>query len=161
MTRRNMWLGAGAVVIIAVIIVLAVTHKSTKPSTTSSSTGYSSQSSASTSNTPTNTTPSAVVATKTDSAHGQYLVDASGQPLYTYGGDSSGTSNCTGACLVNWPIYEATSSSTSLPTNVTTITRSDGKVQYAYKGLPLYYFSSDSGSTPTGDGVGDFHLAKP
>jgi predicted lipoprotein with Yx(FWY)xxD motif len=75
--------------------------------------------------------------------------------------DSNGVSNCSGSCLTNWPIYEATAT-TDLPANVTVITRSDGKKQYAYKGMPLYYFSGDtSAGQVTGDGVNNFHVAKP
>jgi predicted lipoprotein with Yx(FWY)xxD motif len=113
-----------------------------------------------------NSTPQAqakaqVVSTKTDSKAGQYLAAANGKALYTYGADSTGVSNCSGSCLTNWPIYEATAT-TDLPANVTVITRSDGKKQYAYKGMPLYYFSGDtSAGQVTGDGVNNFHVAKP
>jgi predicted lipoprotein with Yx(FWY)xxD motif len=34
--------------------------------------------------------------------------------------------------------------------------------QYAYKGLPLYYYTGDtSAGMVTGDGINNFHLAKP
>jgi predicted lipoprotein with Yx(FWY)xxD motif len=101
-----------------------------------------------------------VVQTKTDSGIGKYLADANGSPLYTYGGDSKGVSNCHGSCLYSWPIYEATKTS-DLPANVSVITRADGSKQYAYKGLPLYTFTSDSNGQVTGDNVSDFHIAKP
>lgn len=117
-----------------------------------------------TSKTPANTTPSGadVVTTKTSSTVGQYLADTSGKTLYTYGADTTGKSNCTGSCLTDWPIYKATSSSNNLPDNITIITRSDGGTQYAYKGMPLYYFSGDtSAGMVTGDGVNNFHVAKP
>jgi len=100
--------------------------------------------------------------TKSDASLGQYLTDPSGKPLYTYNGDTSGVSNCTSSCLDSWPAYQATSSQASLPTNISTIKRSDnGQTQYAYKGMPLYYFTSDTGSQPTGNGVGNFSLARP
>jgi predicted lipoprotein with Yx(FWY)xxD motif len=103
-----------------------------------------------------------VVTTKTDAKAGQYLADANGKTLYTYGADTSGVSNCTGACLTDWPVYVAAATSTSLPTNVTVIHRSDGGSQYAYKGMPLYYFTGDtSAGMVTGDNVNDFHVAKP
>ena len=105
-------------------------------------------------------TAATIVATKTDSKLGKYLADANGWALYTYGSDTSGVSNCSGTCLTNWPIYKATVT-TGLPTNVTVITRSDGTSQYAYKGMPLYTFSSDSVGKVTGDGVSNFSVAKP
>ena len=49
----------------------------------------------------------------------------------------------------------------TLPANVTVITRSDGGKQYAYKGMPLYTFTSDGNGQVTGDGVENFHIAKP
>jgi predicted lipoprotein with Yx(FWY)xxD motif len=112
-------------------------------------------------NTQTTTNATKIVQTKTDSKVGQYLADPAGKALYTYGADTTGVSNCTGSCLSTWPIYKATST-TDLPANVTIITRSDGGTQYAYKGMPLYYYVGDtSAGMVTGDGVGDFHSAKP
>jgi predicted lipoprotein with Yx(FWY)xxD motif len=122
-----------------------------------------------TANTSTTTTPSTssktnstlIIQTKTDPKLGKYLADGSGKPLYTYGQDTDNTSNCTGDCLTNWPPYKATSSSDSLPTNVGTITRSDGTVQYTYNKKPLYYFTGDTSTTPTGNGVDGFNVATP
>lgn len=112
-------------------------------------------------NPPTSNTSSKIVQTKTSSTAGQYLADSNGKTLYTYGADTSGVSNCTGSCLTDWPIYKATVT-TNLPTNVTVISRSDGTKQYAYKGMPLYYFSGDtSAGSVTGNGVSNFSVAKP
>lgn len=103
-----------------------------------------------------------VVTTKTDSKLGNYLADLNGKTLYIYNQDSANTSNCSGSCLAVWPAYKATSSSASLPTNVGTITRSDGTVQYTYKKLPLYYYTGDTTAEPvSGDGVNGFSVAKP
>lgn len=107
-------------------------------------------------------TSSTIIQTKTDPKLGQYLADGSGKPLYTYSQDTDNTSNCTGSCLTNWPAYKATSSTANLPANVGTITRTDGGgVQYTYKKKPLYYFSGDTSSTPTGNNVDGFVLATP
>lgn len=111
--------------------------------------------------TKTQTTAGQIITTKTDAKYGQYLAGSKGLPLYTYGGDTSGKSNCSGSCLTDWPIYSATSAPATLPANVTVVKRADGGSQYAYKGLPLYTFSGDSAGNVTGDGVSDFHLAKP
>lgn len=134
-------------------------HKS--PSKTSGTTSSSSLYGAATQPTPSGaTTASSIIQTMTTSNVGSYLADSSGAALYTYGGDSSGTSNVSGSLLASWPAYQATSTS-SLPANVTVIKRSDGTSQYAYKGLPLYTFVGDSSGQVTGDGVADFHVAKP
>lgn len=110
----------------------------------------------------TNAATADVVQTKTNPTVGQYLADKNGKTLYTYGADTSGVSNCTGACLTDWPVYAATSTTSNLPANVSVIHRSDGGTQYAYKGMPLYYFSGDtSAGMVTGDGVNNFHVAKP
>lgn len=109
------------------------------------------------------TVHNAVLTTKTDPRLGQYLADPQGKPLYTYGGDkaNAGTSTCTGSCLAEWPAYRATSTA-HLPAGVATIKRSDnGQTQYTYNGLPLYYFITDQPGKVTGDGVENFHLAKP
>ena len=115
----------------------------------------------STSNKQTSTSQSSVIVqTKTVSGIGDYLADGNGNALYTYGGDMQGMSHCAGSCLYGWPIYEATVT-TNLPANVTIIERSDGSKQYAYKGMALYGFSGDSTGTVHGDGVSDFHVARP
>jgi predicted lipoprotein with Yx(FWY)xxD motif len=104
----------------------------------------------------------AVLKTKSSSSLGQYLTDPSGKALYTYGSDTSGMSNCSGTCLATWPPYVDSGSTTGLPTGVGTITRTDnGKIQFTYNDLPLYYFIGDALGHVTGNGVGGFHLAKP
>lgn len=103
-----------------------------------------------------------IIQTKTDATLGKYLADGNGKPLYIYAKDTANTSNCTGSCLSNWPAYKATSTTANLPANVGTITRSDGGgVQYTYKKMPLYYFTGDTGSSPTGNGVQEFTIATP
>jgi len=158
-------MGKSVIIGIVAVIVIAgggylLLHKSSTTSTNNTSSSYSSPSTTNTT-TPT-TTSNAVIQTKTASNVGSYLADGSGRTLYTYGSDSTGVSNCTGSCLSAWPAYTATSSVASLPTNVSTLKRSDdGSTQYTYKGMPLYYFSSDSTGQVTGDGVSGFHVAKP
>lgn len=103
-----------------------------------------------------------IVQTKSNATAGQYLADGNGKTLYTYGPDTTGVSHCTGSCLTDWPVYAAASTPANLPANVTVISRSDGGRQFAYKGMPLYYFTGDAAAGQVnGDGVSDFHLAKP
>jgi predicted lipoprotein with Yx(FWY)xxD motif len=150
--------------IVIVIVVLAggyaIFHKSNKTTTTSSTTPAATSSPSSPS--PAAAVNNAVLATKSATSVGQYLADPAGNALYTYGGDTSGVSNCTGACVANWPAYQDTGATTGLPTNVSTIKRSDnGETQFTYKGMPLYTFKSDSQGQVTGDGVANFKVAKP
>ena len=104
----------------------------------------------------------AIISTQTG-AKGSYLVGANGMSLYTFDNDSVGVSNCTGSCAGLWPPYITPSVPTNLPTGISTITRSDGTIQYTYKGRPLYYYSGDTQPGDiNGDGVGGiWHLAKP
>ncbi|MGZ6005242.1 MAG: COG4315 family predicted lipoprotein [Candidatus Saccharimonadales bacterium] len=151
-----------AIIIIVALIILGgggylIFHKSDNTNNSSTSGSNSTPTSTPTSN---SSSGSAVIKTASDSSVGQYLADGSGKPLYTYGADTSGVSNCSGSCLSSWPAY-APGPTTSLPANVTIIKRSDGSSQYAYKGLPLYYFTSDSAGQVSGDGVSNFHVAKP
>lgn len=155
--KKNSTMLIGLIVVIIVAIgAYAIFHKSS--STSSSTNAYGTTTPATT--TKPAATKSGIIQVKTSSSVGQYLADSNGNALYTYGGDKAGVSNCSGACVANWPIYKP-GSTTSLPTNVTVITRSDGSSQYAYKDLPLYTFTGDSAGQVTGDGVSDFHIAKP
>ena len=144
--QTSIIVGLAAIVILA-IGGYALFHSSSKPKQTAT----------------TNTNNSStILLTKTSTTLGQYLTTASGMPLYTYSGDTSGVSNCSASCLATWPAYQPTSSSANLPANVGTITRSDnGQMQYTYKGMPLYTFISDTNGNPTGNGVSNFTLAKP
>jgi predicted lipoprotein with Yx(FWY)xxD motif len=147
------------VVILIILIVggIAIFHKS--PSGTNNS-STSSNNQASQAKAP--AVNNAVVLTKTSSSLGQYLTDPSGKALYTYNADASGVSNCTGSCLSNWPAYQDTGATTGLPAGISTIKRTDnGQMQYTYNGMPLYYFTGDTGTQVTGNGVENFSVAKP
>lgn len=101
--------------------------------------------------------------TKTDTAKGKYMTDFAGMTLYTYDKDTAGVSTCIGTCAKAWPPYSsgATAQGT-LPANISVITRTDGSKQFAWKGMPLYYFASDSKAGDlSGDGVGSvWHIVK-
>jgi predicted lipoprotein with Yx(FWY)xxD motif len=145
-----------ALIIVVVIVVAGgaymLLHKSNKSTTTSKA--------ATSTNAP--AVNNAVLITKTNSNVGQYLADPSGKALYTYNGDTSGVSNCTGSCLASWPAYVDKGSTTGLPAGVSTIKRTDnGQTQYTYNGMPLYYFVSDGSGQVTGNGVQNFSVAKP
>lgn len=115
-----------------------------------------------------------VVMTKTDKAKGDYLTDPNGMTLYIYDKDQKGISNCYNACAKAWPPYleaspsamtksESTNSAMTMPENITTVKRTDGTMEYAWKGMPLYYYVTDlKAGDITGDGVGGvWHIIKP
>lgn len=155
MNKRNITIG----LIILIIVVAAVGAYFVLKGT--ANTANTTMSTPSVAVQPPTTTSNSVIQTKTDAKAGQYLADANNNALYTYGGDTSGVSNCNNTCLYSWPVYAATNAPATLPTNVTVVKRTDGTSQYAYKGMPLYTFSSDSAGQVTGDGVSNFHIAKP
>lgn len=98
--------------------------------------------------------------TASSSAAGTIVVDGKGMSLYLFTKDTkdSGTSACTGSCLVQWPPL-TTTSGTPTAEGVTgklgTITTADGKKQVTLNGMPLYYFAKDTKPGDTlGQGVG-------
>ncbi len=98
-----------------------------------------------------------------DSAKGKVLTDAKGMTLYTFTKDSGGKSVCNGKCAVNWPPLMAASGEKG-GDGYSMIKRDDGKMQWAYKGKPLYTWVKDKKPGDiTGDGVsnGAWQLAKP
>lgn len=101
---------------------------------------------------------------RTDSTKGQFLTDPKGITLYTFAKDKPGISNCIGPCLTIWPPYMPSKTApTGLPNNISVITRTDGVKQYAWKGMPLYYFKNDTKPGDIkGDGYGGvWHIVKP
>ncbi len=102
--------------------------------------------------------------TKSDAKKGTYMTDFAGMTLYTYDKDAQGVSNCYNGCAKAWPPYvSGAAAQGTLPTNITLVTRTDGSKQFAWKGMPLYYYATDSKAGDiTGDGVGGvWHIVKP
>jgi predicted lipoprotein with Yx(FWY)xxD motif len=98
-----------------------------------------------------------------NSAKGKVLTDAKGMTLYTFAKDSGGKSACNGKCAVNWPPLMAAAGEKG-GDGYSMIKRDDGKMQWAYKGNPLYTWVKDKKPGDiTGDGVlnGAWQLAKP
>ena len=90
-----------------------------------------------------------------------FLVDGDGMSLYLFTDDTqnSGTSTCTGDCLVRWPAVIVTRTPTAGEgvdaSLLGTITRDDGTMQATYNGWPLYYFEDDTAPGDiNGQGVG-------
>lgn len=80
------------------------------------------------------------------------MADASGRTVYVFDKDmaDSGKSACNGPCAALWPPVPAASTTPAAPYSV--VTRDDGSKQLAYKGKPLYLYSSDQ---KPGDRRGD------
>jgi predicted lipoprotein with Yx(FWY)xxD motif len=103
---------------------------------------------------------STVITTKTSSG-GSFLTNSAGRAIYLFMADSSGKSNCSGACAAAWPPVIAAGQPTAAggaqATDLSTITRSDGTKQVTYDGHPLYYFEGDTGpGTDKGQGLDNF-----
>ena len=100
---------------------------------------------------------------KTDAIKGKYLTDFAGMTLYTFDKDMPGVSSCSGKCLTVWTVYTSGATAQKIfPANITVITRADGTKQFAWKGMPLYYYATDA---KVGDMLGDgtagaWHIVK-
>jgi predicted lipoprotein with Yx(FWY)xxD motif len=76
-----------------------------------------------------------------------------GRALYTYDKDSGGVSACYDKCAENWPPYLG-EAGTDKGEGWTLVPRTDGTMQWAYQGKPVYYFVKDAPGHATGDGLG-------
>ncbi len=94
----------------------------------------------------------------TTTSLGAVLTGENSKTLYFFAPDANGNANCTGACTDTWPVFykETPLLGTGLnAADFTTITRTDGAKQTAYKGWPLYYFKNDAKSGDVnGENVG-------
>lgn len=112
--------------------------------------------------------PPATVYAQNTADHGIVLVGANGFTLYTLSADTANTSVCYDGCAVAWPPVTVADASalvtaTNLPGIFSTFERTDGTLQVAYNGWPLYYWQNDAarGDT-TGHLVNDvWFVAKP
>jgi predicted lipoprotein with Yx(FWY)xxD motif len=80
---------------------------------------------------------------------GYYLVNETGFSLYYFVKDApgNGTSTCYGTCAENWPPFYVDSIAVPAGLNsadLTILQRTDGKMQVAFKGWPLYLYSRDA-----------------
>ena len=95
-----------------------------------------------------------------DPVLGTYFADSDGMTLYQFSNDTvAGESVCYDDCATNWPPFTA-SEPLSLPLDVegelSLSERTDGSLQVAYNGIPLYYWVGDQQAGDlTGQGVGD------
>lgn len=89
------------------------------------------------------------------------LADSKGMTLYTFDNDAAGVSNCYGGCASSWPPFIAKAGA-GADGDFTLVERKDGSAQWAFKGMPLYYWAGDKKPGDTrGDGVGGvWHVVK-
>jgi len=91
-----------------------------------------------------------------------YVMYQDHMSLYTYGNDQMGKSNCYNECAKDWPpaTFDA---GTKMGENYSLIKRTDGTMQAAFRGMPLYLYSRDrKPGDIRGDGVGGvWSLARP
>lgn len=85
-----------------------------------------------------------------------------GFAVYTFDNDSNETSNCEGQCLEIWPAFLPSMTDQAIG-DFTKFARSNGTIQWAYQGKPLYFFKNDNArSDINGDGInGIWHLVLP
>ena len=73
------------------------------------------------------------------------LTNAKGFTLYSFAPDTATKSNCNGACATYWPPVQGPAAAClGVTGTLTTITRSDGSMQAAYDGHPLYTYVADT-----------------
>lgn len=92
-----------------------------------------------------------------------FLVGPNGMALYTFDKDTadSGKSVCNGQCAINWPPLFAADTDMAVG-DYSIVKRDDGKLMWAFKGKPLYYWIKDK--TPadrTGEAVANWKLIRP
>jgi predicted lipoprotein with Yx(FWY)xxD motif len=73
------------------------------------------------------------------------LTNAKGFTLYSFVPDTATKSNCNGACATYWPpVKGPATAGPGVTGTLSTITRSDGSMQAAYDGHPLYTYVADT-----------------
>ena len=100
--------------------------------------------------------------------NGSLIIAESGLSLYTFDNDEINSSSCEGTpddtdtCAGQWPPLLA-GEGAEIDELMTIVTRSEGDMQWAYKGQPLYHWYQDSAQGDIGgDGINNvWHLARP
>jgi predicted lipoprotein with Yx(FWY)xxD motif len=96
----------------------------------------------------------------TDAKLGKFLAGENGMTLYVFKKDTANVSNCSNGCAQAWPPFtldagEQVKAGAGVTGALTTFARSDGTMQVAYKGAPLYYYATDTkAGDVTGQNVG-------
>jgi predicted lipoprotein with Yx(FWY)xxD motif len=129
MTRMISFL-AGAAALLLIALAVAACGGSSDTATPTTSSGS-----------------SATIGIANEGDLGKILVDSQGRTLYLFQKDTGSTSECTGACAVDWPPLRVsgkpTEGSGADASLVGTTSRPDGKPQVTYNDHPLYLFKGD------------------
>jgi predicted lipoprotein with Yx(FWY)xxD motif len=86
-------------------------------------------------------------------AQAAMLTAQNGMTLYTFDKDTEGVSTCYDECAKEWPPYLGKEGDAMME-GWTLVKRTDGTMQLAYKGKPLYFYEDDK---KKGDTTGDGH----
>jgi predicted lipoprotein with Yx(FWY)xxD motif len=137
MRRKTIWAPFG---LVAVALIAAACSSSSTTASKSSSSPSVAASSASAS------ASSSGAALKTATIGGvTVLTSAKGFTLYSFVPDTATKSNCNGSCATYWPpVKGPATAGPGVTGTLTTITRSDGSMQAAYDGHPLYTYAADT-----------------
>ncbi len=139
MRKKTIWAPCGLVAV-ALIAAACGSSSTTTPQSSSSppAAGASSAASASAS--------SSGTALKTATIGGvTVLTSAKGFTLYSFVPDTATKSNCNAGCVQYWPpVKGPATAGPGVTGTLTTITRSDGSMQAAYDGHPLYTYVGDT-----------------
>ncbi len=101
---------------------------------------------------------------------GTILVDRDGMTLYVFSNDRpNALSTCADACAAAWPpavLQTPTRGAVAGVGDTGLLTRSDGQMQLAWRGMPLYRYAQDRGpGQVNGDGIaafgGTWSVARP
>ena len=79
------------------------------------------------------------------------MASKEGKTLYTFDKDAAGKSNCNGGCAAAWPPFMVANPALA-GGEFSIVKRDDGASQWAFKGMPLYFFAGDANA---GDVNGD------
>ena len=136
MRRKVLWASFGLVAV--ALIAAACGSSSTTPKSPGSPAAAGASASA--------TASSSGTALKTATIGGvTVLTSAKGFTLYWFVPDTATKSNCNGACATYWPpVKGPATAGPGVTGTLTTITRSDGSMQAAYDGHPLYTYVGDT-----------------
>ena len=139
MRQKRIWAPFGLVAAALIAAACSSSSTSAPPSSSSSpAAGASSAAPASPS--------SSGTALKTATIGGvTVLTNAKGFTLYSFVPDTATKSNCNGSCASYWPpVKGPATAGPGVTGTLTTITRSDGSMQAAYDGHPLYTYVADT-----------------
>jgi predicted lipoprotein with Yx(FWY)xxD motif len=140
---KRLFTGAAAPVFLTALLLAGCGSSSSSSSPSAPSSAGSSSQSQNSSAAPAAGKP--VTVTTKHNKFGTVLAAGSKRTVYLFEADKRDRSNCASACASGWPpvIGMPKANGDAKSTDLSTITRANGKPQVTYKGHPLYYFVKD------------------